>query len=289
MKRLFPLLFAVCMTLLPEGALTAAPLCREGRSAFYPTDGTSVRIGMHTGVGYGLWRDLGASPRTYHGAELQPALTVSVDLPLWRFHAVSRTAVGAYGWHSGSLLADCFGGQSASTFEAWRRCLEQARWQLWGGLAVGNTADLRYSRLLGNACVGVSDFAGLSIAARAEYRLPYWLLHGSLSFTPVAMTLRPGYAYIANYDRDILNPAANTFEQYHWYPVGACGLATDFGISLLLPNGNRIGVSYLWHHLTSRTAAEAPHRFDQASHTLTLSMEFSLTRPTCPSPTPDAL
>lgn len=278
MRPLFALLLATLLTLLPPSRGTAAALSLPD-STQQSARGTSVRIGMHSGAGYGMWRDLGASPRSYHGIELRPGLTVAVDLPRWRFHAASAFTVGAYGWHGASLNVDCFGGQSVSAIEAWRLCLARHRWELWGGAALGNTADLRYSRLLGNAAVGVSDFATLSLAARAEYRLPHWQFHGGLTFTPAALTLRPGYAYIANYDRDIHNPVANTFEQYHWYLVGACGLATDIGVTLLLPNGNRIGVSYLWHHLTSRTAAEAPHRFDQASHTLSLSLEFSLSRP----------
>lgn len=278
MRPRFPLLLATLLTLFPLSLGATDSRCTTDSTQRYAT-GTSVRVGLHSGAGYGLWRDLGASPRSYRGVELRPGLSVAVDLPRWRFHALSAFTVGAYGWHGMSPNVDCFGGQSASCIEAWRLGFARQRWQLWGGAAFGNTADLRYSHLLGNASVGVSDFVFLSLAARAEYRLTHWQFHGSLAFTPAALTLRPGYAYIANYDRDIHNPVANTFEQYHWYLVGACGLSTDFGATLLLPNGNRIGLSYLWHHLTSRTAAEAPHRFDQASHTISFSLEFSLSRP----------
>lgn len=276
MQRLILTLFVALITALPTFGAAASPAA-DDNGGNRPTAGAEVRLGLHSGAGYGLWRDLGASPLTYPGIELQPALSVAVDLPLWRFHAFSYLTVGAYGWHRNSYNFDSFGGQTAACVEVWRRCLERDRWQLWGGASLDNTGDIRYSRLLGNAGVGVSDFVTLTLAARAEYRLPHWLLHGSLAFSPAALTLRPGYAYIANYDRDLQNPAANTFEQYRWYLVGACGVATDIGIHLLLSNGNRIGVSYLWHHLTSRTATEAPHRFDQASHTLSFSLEFALT------------
>ena len=71
-----------------------------------------------------------------------------------------------------------------------------------------------------------------------------------------------------NFDQDISNPTTNTFDQYRTYLAAATGVMTDVGATLLLANGNRIGVSYQWGYLTSRTTRRAPHLFECADHAL---------------------
>ena len=63
MKRVV-IIFLSLFFLLSE--VSAQPISEQG-----------VLIGLQGGVGYGLYRDLGASPLTYRGLELLPGIAVS--------------------------------------------------------------------------------------------------------------------------------------------------------------------------------------------------------------------
>lgn len=229
------------------------------------------------GVGYGIFRDQGASPLTYQGLELHPSLGLSWHSPCWRLSGETGLLAGAYGTKLSKL--SILGGQFYLRLSALRRCWQGGRWSLWAGASADDLFDIRYNDALGNSCTGVGNQVRLGIAGRAECSLSHWVLHGEVGIVPVAAVLRPGYAYVANYDRDISNPVANTFEQYRWYAAGVCGLSSDLGATLLLPNGNRFGLSYRWQFITSRTASEAPWLFEAASHWLCWNFGFLLSRP----------
>ena len=58
---------------------------------------------------------------------------------------------------------------------------------------------------------------------------------------------------------------------YSWYVTGAPGVSTALGVRRLTKHGNEVGLSYVWHYITSRVSSDglsAPHRFNQASHAL---------------------
>ena len=266
MKKLYQQLF---ISILMAWIFIPASVAQAGRDS-------EVYLTLRGGVGYGLYRDLGASPLTYCGPELMPAIGADIRLPEWRYNARLQVIAGTYGYTLKTLSLNMFGGEALLSFEALHRCLSTPRWQLWAGAALDDCFDIRYNGLLGNSCTGIGNYLRLHVTGLAEFTLRRWTFHGQLSFAPVAWVLRPGYAYIANYDRDIANPVANTFEQYGTYFAGACALATELGATLHFGGGNWLSLSYCWHHLTSRTAEACPWRFDRAAHALTFTLGMKL-------------
>ena len=240
---------------------------------------THFWVGLHGGAGIGVYRDEGVSPLLYRGLEIHPALTVEMRQPQWRFEAAASLDGGAYGLslHIPSLHA--FGGQVSVSFRALRRVCAVGCWRFWAGGGFDDLFDLRYNPQFGNSSVGISNFARLNLAARAEAQLRGWLFWGQMGFTPVSVLYRPGYSYISNFDRDAANPVDCTFDQYQLYCAAATGISTEVGFTRQLSNGNEFGLSYRWHHITSRTTAArltAPHRFDQASHALMIHLLFNI-------------
>ena len=151
--------------------------------------------------------------------------------------------------------------------------------RIWAGAGVGDMFDIRYNPLLANACVGMSNFAVLSLSTRAEVSVQRWMFYGQMSVLPVALMLRPGFSYLNNYDREIANPLSAAFDQYRTYLTALPGVSTRVGVVRWLKSGNGIALSYDWHYLTSRVSGRenvAPWRMQQASHGLTLQLLFSL-------------
>ena len=244
-------------------------------------DTSQVLLTLRGGAGLGVYRDMGASPITYRGLEIHPGIGVLVEQPQWRYEALFEVGGGAYGYRPWPDYWHCYGGQAALSFEMLRRVASagQRGLQLWLGASVDERFDLRYNGNLGNACTGTSNFIRINAIGRAEYRLERWQFWGRLELNPVALLLRPGYAYIDNYDRDIARVAANLFDQHHWYLAGGTGLGTEVGAQLTLANGNRLGLSYRWRYLNSRATADgvtAPFRFEQAEHALLFNLSFNL-------------
>lgn len=266
MKKLFQLLLVTAFMLVVSAPDMVAQDAQH----------KEVFLSFRGGVGYGIFRDLGASPLTYCGPELLPAFAVEIRRPEWRYKAGLQVVAGTYGYKLKSLALNMFGGNATLSFEALCRCFDSPRWQIWAGLAADDCFDIRYNAQLGNSCTGIGNFVRLHLTGRGEFVLSRWTFHGQLSFAPIALALRPGYAYIANYDRDISNPVANTFEQYGTYVVGACSLMTDLGATYHFTNGNWLSLSYRWGHLTSRTSEACPWRFDAAGHAFAFAFGFKL-------------
>ena len=264
MKRVV-IIFLSLFFLLSEVA--AQPISEQG-----------VLIGLQGGVGYGLYRDLGASPLTYRGLELLPGIAVSVEKPMWRYKAQLGLSGGGYGLAVGFKYMQAYGGQVNVGFETMHKIAEYVPWQLWLGASVDDRADVRYNSVLGNSCVGSSNFFNLNLIGRTEVSVGNWMMHAQLALTPVSLLLRPGFAYMDNYDHEISNPLADYLKQYRWYISGATIAVTDLGATLRLKNGNRIGVSYRWHYMTSRATVgtAAPYVFEQAGHALLFHMGFKL-------------
>ena len=122
---------------------------------------TRCFVNLHGGVGYGLYRDLGASPLTYRGLQLHPALSVSVQRQDWHYEALLCANGGGYGLRVGVNSMQAYGGHLVVGFRASRQMLVADRWQLWLGGSVDNIFDIRYNRSFGNACVGFGNFARL--------------------------------------------------------------------------------------------------------------------------------
>ena len=136
--------------------------------------------------------------------------------------------------------------------------------------------DIRYNSTLGNASMGFGNFFMLNCEGGVEYRLPKWLFHAKMQLNALSLDMRPGFAYMDNFDQDISSPTANTFDQYHWYLAAATGVSTDVGAAYLLSNGNRLGVSYRWGYFTSRHTTSCPHSFEYAHHAILFHLGFAL-------------
>ena len=79
-----------------------------------------------------------------------------------------------------------------------------------------------------------------------------------------------------NFDQDISSPTVNTFDQYRSYLTVASSATADVGATWQLNSGNRVGLSYQWAYLTSRTTEAAPHLFQYAHHALLFHLGFRL-------------
>lgn len=262
MKRLFT---SLCLTLLATLSWAAQP-----------ADSAHCRIGLQSALGYGCFREAGASPLTYRGAEILPAVSFEWERGIWRTSGVLQLAAGAYGNSADGFGIQTFGIAPTAQWQLWRRCSEAGGWRFYGGIGLTEMFDLRYFAQLENSSVGMTNAVYASLHARAERDCGRWRLHGAVAYLPAAWMFRPGYAFISNYDRTPESPLASTFDQYHSYPAGSCGLEGELGAARILANGNRIGFTYHWQHFTSRSADNAPNRFDHASHTIAVNLMFQL-------------
>lgn len=262
MKHLFTILCLMMFAALP---------CQGQQQ-----DSTHHRLGMQSALGYGCFREPGASPLTYRGIEMMPALTYESVWGCWRADGRLLLTAGAYGNGADVPGIKVYGLMPRIDGHLWRRCATRAGWDFYGGVGLGEVFDLRMFNQLENSRMGLSNMFGLSLHARAERTCGRWRWHGALGFTPVAAMLRPGFAFISNFDRTPESPMKSTFDQYGSYIAGACGLESEIGTALLLGNGNRIEFSYRWHHFTSRTSDANPYRLDQASHTICTNFIFQL-------------
>lgn len=265
MKRLLLMIF----TVLAGTAAAAAP----------PDSSTHLMIGLNGGAGVGIYRDAGLSPLAYRGLEIHPSLSLDVRGGCWRYEASLSIDGGAYGLTLAPSGYHAFGGQATVAAGVLRRVYATGCWLFWLGAGVDDVFDLRYNPQFSNSSVGISNFARLQLSAMAEAGLGNWTAWGRLWFTPVALMYRPGFAYISNFDRDAANPVSCAFDQYRLFCAAATGISSQLGIKYRLPSGNEVGLSYRWHHITSRTTPDrltAPHRFDQASHALLIHLLFSI-------------
>ena len=262
MNRLLLILFFL--------VVTHASLCAEVDSV------THCHLRLQSGTGYGVYRDLGASPLTYRGMQLAPGISLSIQNANWLGEAYLLADGGAYGLRLGFNYIQAYGGHPIVGCRALRNLYDDGRWRLWAGGSLDDLFDIRYNASLDNACVAFGDFARLNVEGRVEYCLRRWLLHAQMSLNVLTFNLRPGFAYTDNFDQDIASPTANTFDQYRIYPTLGTSVSTDWGATYMLANSNRIGISYRWSYLTSRTTAAAPHRFEYADHSLLVNLDLLL-------------
>lgn len=235
-----------------------------------------LSLGMEGGAGLGLYRDLGTSPITYRGLEADLAYSLRLRTPLWHFQATLGGYGGGYGLRPSFAYMQNYGGLPAFALSAMRRLSPATHLDLWLGTALDEQMDIRYAASLGNTANSFSNFVNLSLLSKAEYTLGNFRFHAQASFALPSLCLRPGFAYLDNFNQDISNPTTNTFDQYQWYLTGLNQVSTELGAFYILPNGNQLGLSYRWRYLTSRTSVLAPYRFEQAGHALLLFLDFLL-------------
>ncbi len=223
------------------------------------------------GAGYGIFRDMGASPLTYKGLEIHPGIGVEWRQANWLLDGSLHLSGGAYGILFRLQSLRVFGGQVDAGVELLHKVYSRSGLTLWAGGGVNDLFDLRYNSALNNSNVGMSNWVRLDGSARAEYTLGRWRFDARIGLDLLSLNMRPGFAYIDNYDHDISNPVNDAGTHYSWYVTGVPGVSTALGVRRLTKHGNEVGLSYAWHYITSRVSSDglsAPHRFNQASHAL---------------------
>lgn len=237
----------------------------------------AVFIGLQGGVGVGCYRDLGTYALTYKGVEVCTGLSVDVRRPLWRFETSVGLDGGMYGNLDGGELIPAFGGQPSLRFQTLHLFLAKERLRLWAGGSIDELCDIRSNSSLSNANLALSSLTRLILSGRVEFVCnAHWILFAQADLAPMAFAYRPGFSYISNFDQNPGNPVANVFDQFHGYVVGLPSVATQVGATLMMRSGNGLSLAYQWHHITSRTSDLCPHRFDQASHWLALTLHFAI-------------
>ena len=237
---------------------------------------TQVRLGLQTSAGYGTFIEGGAGPMLFHGLEMASQLSLQVEYPEWLWSVDLMIPTGAYAYRVELTTPCAYGLMPQLQLKALKRVKESNNWEFHAGAGVNELFDLRYITPLGNSGVGTSNFISLILLAKETFTTGRWSFHAELGFVPLSIATRPGFSYMANYDRSLSEYVSTHFSGHQWYVTWANALHTETGATLLLHNGNRIGLTYRWNYLTSKISDNAPHRFDHASHLLQLSFLFAL-------------
>lgn len=228
-----------------------------------------VWLDMQHGLGYGSYRDKGASPITYSGVEMNPALSMRVQHYLWEWQVGTALNAGCY-----SLSLNNFGGEVQLYGEINRQVWCKNNWSILAGIKIVDCFDLRYNGSLGNSSVGMGNFLYVDFIGTARLRLNTWELFGAIAAAPLTAAFRPGFSYMDNYDADLSNTLNNTFAQYQSNVVPMGHLACEWGATKLMNNGNRIRLFYRWDYLSTYNTGY--WRFDQATHGLLVELMMSL-------------
>lgn len=240
------------------------------------------------GIGYASMRDMGVSPLSYRGATLTPTLGICSEGKPWQWN-INIQLVGNY-------LEDpvdpkfnfsTIEGIATVRFHAQRiilnRSLGKQILRLFAGASVDEWFEIHYDPLFRNSSTGMgnfimpaftlgSDWVIGAAAYRPDGRL---MLNCDIAIAPVALVMRPGYAYIDNYS-SAHRPNDATFDNYIWHHAGLPQIQTSTGVTLPLANGNRIGLTYQWSLTTTHNKGH--HRFDSAIHLLQLTFDFMLSK-----------
>lgn len=236
-------------------------------------------LDIHSGLGYGLFRDQGASPLTYQGAVIQPGLDVNIVRPHWRIHCTTKLTGGIYNREFSQvkkLNFSTYGGSAEVLVKGYYNCFKNDRWDLLAGISLGNYIGVKNTSKFMNANFAVEDFILFGLQGRAEYTVKRWKFFGELCINPFAVCLAPGFSYIDNYTANI-DEKECLFNTYEWNGVWMPSFSTEIGAWFNLKNGNRIGLAYNWDFLSTRNSTD--WRFDEARHAFVLHLDFVLKAP----------
>ncbi len=245
-----------------------------------PVRKTPVSVWLNTGVGPLLADayDNGIAPMSIWGVGLGAHAGIIVD---WRCCHIQKESRALFG-----LLADPLSGynidiQDHVEFMYRVHDSKRDRFHLWAGGKFQEDAFIRVIPSLGNASTSTAVFMNLNAESMVQYDFAFikngthnlMTIYGKLMLPVVGIFERPPYAFMDNYTSDInlVNTILSSYEQTSiWFP----GVSTDIGLRFNLVNGNKIGLSYRWDYLTTRS--KGYYRFDNAFHSLVLDFMFKL-------------
>lgn len=242
------------------------------------------------GIGYAHMRDMGVSPLSYGGPAISPTIGFRCEGRPWHWGADIQL-VGSYledpvhPKHNFSTIE----GIARLSMHMQRLVYSQNLGKQTLRLFVGATADewfeIHHDPQFRNSSTGISNFIMPTVTFGADMvfgAAPYrpdgrMMLKGNMAIAPVALVMRPGYAYIGNYTSSH-TPYDATLDNYMWHLTGIPHLQTSTGVTFPLANGNRIGLTYQWTLTTTHN--KGSHRFDSATHLARLTFDFMLSKRT---------
>ena len=255
-------------------------ICVLSMTASYAqNNGKSFGIWLTGGAGVGVWNcyDNGTIPFSY--AALAADLNFGVTAEWKRCHIQTdfRATEGVLFTPTGSATSIDY------RTEFLYRCYDgkRNRLHLLAGGGLQGFYDLKVIPSMNNASTGISVFGNLCAQGMVQYDFAFirggthnlLTVYGKLSLPLVGIALRPGFAYMDNYTSQLA--LSNTIlSNYETFGIAFPGVGTDIGLRFNLPNGNRVGLSYRWDYLTTRD--KAIYRFDNACHTLNITLMFNL-------------
>ena len=143
--------------------VVATPVTRAGCE-----ENDTLLLRFDGGAGYGIFRDMGASPLTYKGLEIHPGIGVEWRQANWLLDGSLHLSGGAYGILFRLQSLRVFGGQVGAGVELLHKVYSRGGLTLWAGGGVNDLFDLRYNSALNNSSVGMSNWVRLDGSARAE-------------------------------------------------------------------------------------------------------------------------
>ncbi len=257
---------------------TASTAAGSSCRAFY--------LSLGVAAGRDLYRDQGTSPLSYPGFAVLPDVGLRWERPRWRGELQCLTGLSAHADAVASRFAmDAIGLSNRLQGSLLRKATPSPAWRgsLLYGIDIANQLYVRYNTHHQNAGVGVSNFTLLGLhgalllpLGKAATAATAWTLQAEASLYPVALVVRPGYAFIDNYTG--ANNLYHTFgNQYQCYAKAFCGAATALGVGKQWPSGHSMSLSYQWQYLHSGTGRG--WRYENASHYLCCRFCLLLRRP----------
>ncbi len=305
------------LAILPLLLTGPSVLCVKGQSAM-GTDNITWNLGLTAGMGYGLFRDMGASPTTFHGAMFNPQLTVE----RWMFAPIRKNrmwvtidgGVGVYAKAQSSLLqlqTDAAAGMGIvemgyeqQLFQRpmyFKDCVKKKHKS--DSLNIVYKGSLTVSPFWGvsfNEYVFLSAIPNLENSSTAlsimsmpvlrgglgcryykkceddgRFEFLRWSSRAVVGVAPVGYCLRPGFAYLDNYNASNGDIILNNFGRtYRMDPVSLPWCNTELSVTYHFRNQNALGLCYGWHFLTSRDSGS--YRLEESVHMVKMQLTVQL-------------
>ena len=241
---------------------------------------TKVPVWINAGVGLGGANayDKGIAPMSMWGLGVRGQLGVTVEWKRCHIQTESRALF--------DLLLTPLSGYNIDVQQRLEFLYrvhdgKRNRLHVWVGGSWQQDAFFRIIPSLGNASTSTALFYNLNAESMVQYDCAFikdgthnlLTLYGKVMLPLGGLICRPPYAFMDNYTSD-LNLLNTILSSYEMSGMVFPGVATDFGLRLNLLNGNKIGFSYRWDYLTTRS--KGYYRFDNAFHTFTVDFMFKL-------------
>lgn len=271
------------------------------------------RLDLSAGVGYGLFRDMGASPTTFRGLVASPQFTIERTMlaPIRenRMWITLDGNLGAYAKPQSSILdmqVDAVAGMgilelgydqklAKRNFFMHKRVkddVEKGEFLInpFWGISLNNYMFLSAIPNLQNSSTALSllssptlrcgiSFENFIFEESVDTKLVTghrnFSMRASIGVAPIGFMLRPGFSYLDNFNASNGNIILQNFgTSYQMNTVAFPWINTELGFNYYLESGVAIGFSYQWHFLTSRNSGA--YRFEECAHMFKIHLNVCL-------------